>query len=242
MTAAIPLGVIIAYNGAGYLKYKRQYMELYKQSQSLHKCVVYTLRKDLKKGDVVYENNLVEHIINIDENSEIEFLEKQDIVGKELKLDIDKGSIIDQSIIHVQEKADDDLRLHMYSGIGLNSEILEGSVIDIRIKFPNGEDYVVTGQKKVVKREEDNIFIFVNEEEILKLSCAQTDVSLYEGTKIYAVKYIYDYQQSAESDYPVNMYVGGLGVWTPNLIDSIFTDTMNERRNELEENLRQFHH
>ena len=112
--------------------------------------------------------------------------------------------------------------------------------MDIRITFPDGEDYVIAGHKKIVKRIENSILINVNEEEILKMASAEVDKNVYQGTKIYAVLYVKDYQETAKSDYPVNASVIELGSWDPNLIDEVFNSETANKRVVLETNMNRF--
>ena len=234
MTACVMFGVYVTISRKGIGGNSKNMLDGEKEQH-----ILYTLKADMKKGDKVSDEDLEHHVISVDREDNIKFPDKQDILGKEIKIDVSKGALIDKDIILTDEKADDSLRLQMYSGIELNPEVLEGSIVDIRIHFADGEDYVVASYKRVEKRGEDSIFVFVDEEEILRLSSAETDRNMYAGTKLYAITYVHDYQQPARPDYPVNGYVSELYDWTPNILKSVFTEDMLERRQLLEENLRQ---
>lgn len=212
-----------------------------KQEQAVKRkqYIAYTLKADTEKGMVVTEDMLASHRISVDEDDNIQFTDKQEILGKELKNDVKGGMLINESMIQIGESIQDSLRLQMYAGIELNPEILEGEMIDIRIQFADGEDYVVATHKKVEKRGEDYIVVFVDEEEILRLSSAETDRRMFEGTRMYAILYADREQLPAKVDYPVNSYVAELYDWTPNILDQICTEDSLQRRQLLEENLRQ---
>ncbi|MBQ3546256.1 MAG: hypothetical protein IJA34_14930 [Lachnospiraceae bacterium] len=198
----------------------------------------YAIGKDLKKGDIISEADLVE--VNLYAEESVKTIKKESVIGKELKVNVSKGVLVNMDMLVNEDRIPDDLRLHMLSNVELHSEILDGSVIDIRISFPNGEDYVLISGKKVKARIDDKIFIYVNEEEILKLSSANIDKSVYAGAKIYAILYVKDYQKNAISNYPASFSVIELGNWDPNLIDKVFTEDMVSKRMVLEEHISQF--
>lgn len=72
------------------------------------------------------------------------------------------------------------------------------------------------------------------------MASAEVDKNVYQGTKIYAVLYVKDYQETAKSDYPVNANVIELGSWDPNLIDEVFNSETANKRVVLETNMNRF--
>lgn len=196
-----------------------------------------TTNKDLKKGDIISETDLVGIDSYIDES--VKTIKKENVIGKELKINVSKGVLVNMDMLVEGEKIPDDFRLHMLSDVELHSEIVDGSMVDIRISFPNGEDYVLVSGKRVKARIDDKIFIYVSEEEILKLSSANIDKSIYKGANIYAILYVKDYQKAAISNYPANLSVIELGNWNPNLINKVFTEDVVNKRMVLEEHLSQ---
>ena len=201
--------------------------------------LLYTFRHDMNRGQQVLQEDIEAHLLEINKKDNIRFPGEEDILGKILGRDVTGGTLVDDSILRSALNVPEGLRLQMYSGIEMNSEILEGSYIDIRIQFADGEDFIVASCKKVEKRGEDSLFIFVDEEEILRLSSALTDLRWYEGTRLYGSLYADEEQQPASPDYPVNGCVTGLSDWTPNLSDHVCLGELSEKRKVLEENLRQ---
>lgn len=238
LVTAVPMGIGLYACGSGYYMYKRQYEALSNKSQTGQKKTVYVANREMKKGEIISTQDLVEVSVFVEEDVFCEISQKE-IIGKELKVDISKGVVLHNDLTYGEDKIADDVRLQMYSDIELHTGILEGSMIDIRISFPNGEDYIIAEQKRVQNRDENNLLLMVNEEEILKLSSAVVDKKNYEGAKIYAVLYVEDYQNAAIPDYPVNSYVAEQGNWNPNLIEKVFSEEMVDKRRILEENLRQ---
>lgn len=148
-------------------------------------------------------------------------------------------SIINSNMVY-KEDISDDIRLHEYSFLDMHDEISEGSYIDIRITFPNGEDYIVAEHKKVINRKDSSIYVYVTEEEILLMSSAKVDLDTFEGANVYAILYAKDYQNPASKDYPANEYVCELADWDPNIIKKVFTDEGRLKRKELENNMTEF--
>ena len=237
--AAIPLGLIIGIETISYRDCKKQVEQLSKEQKGQYKIKAYAVNCSKQKGDLISEKDLIEYEI-CSSNSLNGLISKSELVGKELKVDVEEGTILDKNLVYESNKIPNDMRVHMFSDIDLHSEIFEGSIVDIRIVFPNGEDYLIAEHKKVIKRIEDSILINVNEEEILKLASAKVDRNIYEGAKIYAIMYVKDYQEAAKSNYPVNRSVIELGSWDPNLINKIFDEETAGKRNVLETNMNEF--
>ncbi len=237
--AAVPLGIILTVEMVDHGRCREELTELEDSQQSRKPITAYGLNCNKSKGDLILESDLIEYSLYSEERLN-GLTSKDKLIGKELKIDVEKGTIVDLSMVHEQEKTADDVRLHIYSDIELHSGILEGSVVDIRITFPNGEDYIIAEHKKIIKRIEDSILINVNEEEILKLSSAKVDKSVYEGARTYAIMYAEEYQEAGISDYPVNADVIELGNWDPNLINKVFDEETTSKRNVLESNMNKF--
>lgn len=106
--------------------------------------------------------------------------------------------------------------------------------LDIRIRFPNGEDYVVVAEKKITYVTETGFYMYLDEKEVRRLSSARTDVEVYEGAMLYLSSYKKK-QDEGLTDYPVNLFV--LSAYGQYFED---TDQIYSRRIQLEENLLTF--
>lgn len=106
--------------------------------------------------------------------------------------------------------------------------------LDIRIRFPNGEDYIVVTGKTITYVTEEGFYMYLDEQELHMLSSARTDVEVYQGAKLYLASYTKK-QENSQSDYPVNLFV--LSAYT-----NYFTEVeqIYSRRLQLEENLLTF--
>ena len=70
------------------------------------------------------------------------------------------------------------------------------------------------------------------EEDLLRLSSARVDRELYSGCDIYVTKYVMDFQDATQKDYPVNPDVFTLMQWDPNIL-SLFTVESEQEKREL---------
>ncbi|MBO5178785.1 MAG: hypothetical protein J6B87_00340 [Clostridia bacterium] len=124
------------------------------------------------------------------------------LMGRELKINVSqKTTLTDEMLVAIDEAPSDDMRLEEFSMITLPSDLLDGDYIDVRIMFPTGVDYSVLIGKKVESYTDNTIFLKLTEDEILTMGSAIVEAYMYEGTKLYATKYVdpsnqlYDYNK-----------------------------------------------
>ena len=231
----LPAGVLGVYTTTKYLSVKTE-LENAEENYLPYEC--YVLGKDMEKGEKIKESDVER--VTVYSNEAIENTSIDDIVGKVTRQRSNKGIIVTKTMVYDDLGISDDLRMCFFDYISIPDEVKEDDIFDIRISFPNGEDYIVATGKKLEGRNEEGVFVNATEEELLKLSSAKVDAKIYEGAKIYASLYISDYQKSSTVNYPVNMYVTKLGEWNPNLIEKISKEADLEKRSTLEENLFEF--
>ena len=159
-----------------------------------------------------------------DEGNLIEKTDKDgNPVQKEVmvKVNIPAGTIITKDMLAMGEKiVSKDVRMVEYSMINLPSEALEGDYVDIRLQFPEGQDYVVLGKKKIEKCTDTTIWIKQSEDDLLTLNNAIIDSYLAEGSKLYATKYTEPgIQDAAQQTYPVSREVLELMDKNPNILE-----------------------
>ena len=119
-----------------------------------------------------------------------------------------------------------------YVEVGDEQETSE--FLDIRIRFPNGEDYIVVTGKTITYVTEEGFYMYLDEKELHMLSSARTDVEVYQGAKLYLASYSKK-QENSLSDYPTNLFV--LSSY-PNYFED--AEQIYSRRLQLEENLLTF--
>lgn len=120
-------------------------------------------------------------------------IKKVDVVSK---IDLKKGTIITTDMIAETNELASDLRQQEYNMILLTSQLETNQYIDIRLRLPNGKDYIVVSHKKVTIPEidgvpsSDTISLKLNEVETLTLSCAIVESYKAEGSILYTSRYI----------------------------------------------------
>lgn len=112
------------------------------------------------------------------------------------KIDIPAKAILTAEMISTEEDTvTNDLREQEFNMIVLPPLLQTGDTIDIRLRLPNGTDYLVLAKKRVTLPElggtvsTTSIMINVTEEQILSMSAAIVDAYQITGSKLYATKY-----------------------------------------------------
>ena len=111
---------------------------------------VYIVSEDIKSGGKVDLSNLKRvdalkdsipsNVMNIDDLSETTIS----------KIDLKQGTILtDNMVIKKEEQTTADVRIQEYNMVELPTQIKSGDYIDIRLRLPNGTDYIVVSKKKV---------------------------------------------------------------------------------------------
>ncbi len=157
---------------------------------------VYVVSKDIKSGESVSVSDLKSISVTKDavpSNSvDITTLTEETIAKIELK----SGMILTSNMIdEVSSQTTDDLRIQEYNTVELPTQIENGDYIDIRLRLPNGTDYIVVSKKKVEiptingVDSLNTIRINVAEQEILLMSNAIVESYLVPGSKLYVTTY-----------------------------------------------------
>ena len=120
----------------------------------------------------------------------------------------------------------DDVRKQEYNMIVLPTDLTTGDYIDVRVMFPNGQDYIAIAKKEVEipvidgAESTDTIWLKLSEDEILHMSCAIVDSAQVKGAKIYATKYTEaGMQNAATPTYPINESTSQLLQRDPNVVE-----------------------
>ncbi len=114
------------------------------------------------------------------------------------KIDIKANTVVSASMFtKAEEQVSNDLREQEYNMISLPVNLEDKDTVDIRLRLPNGADYIVLTKKNVTipKNAEgfmpDTIILKCSEAETMTMSAALVDTyqMLEAGAKLYAVKY-----------------------------------------------------
>ena len=118
----------------------------------------------------------------------------------------------------------------------LSNNLQDNDYVDVRIMFANGENYSVLTKKCIHKIDltQNDIFLWLNEDEISLISAAIVDTYMHSGTSIYTTKYI-DYGQSAlQVTYQPNQEVMTAMANNPNIVSEAVEALDLEARQLLE--------
>ena len=112
------------------------------------------------------------------------------------KISLGKGTpIIPDMVTVISEQATNDLREQEYNMIALPSDLKTDDTVDVRLRLPNGADYVVLSKKKVKvptaggNQSYSTVSLDLNETEIITMSAAIIDSYKIQGSKLYINKY-----------------------------------------------------
>ena len=144
------------------------------------------------------------------------------------KIDVARNSIITQDMItRSDEIKTNDVRTQEYNTIVLPVDLITGDYVDIRLKLPNGQDFIVVSKKRVTvpmvgdEYLADTIQIEVTEDEILAMSCAIVENWYMTGSMLYANKYSEaGMQEEAVPTYVVNSDVVALMNRDSNIVNT----------------------
>lgn len=157
---------------------------------------VYVVSKDINSGDTVSLSNLKQMKLTSDAIPS-NAVNVSDITENTIaKIDLKVGTVVTDNMINEQnEETTADLRVQEYNMVELPTQIQTGDYIDIRLRLPNGTDYIVVSKKKVEiptindVESANTIKINVAEQEILLMSNAIVEAYWATGSKLYATTY-----------------------------------------------------
>lgn len=237
------IGILVLFYGN--LAARQQIKEYQEFEEGLSTYQVCMLNSEKLRGEVITKQDI--HVVEVlGKNVVNNFTGIKDIAGKTVKYSLPEGTVLSGSLVSEWEMPQNDIRSVEYRFINLPEAVQENDYIDVRIFFPNGEDYIVAANKKVIGLAEKGqngssyVELQVNESEMLRLASARTDIEQYEGSTVYAVSYVDDGQNMAMDTYPVNPYVYSLGQWDPNVVAEFTTIANEYYRGILEANLQSF--
>ena len=127
-------------------------------------------------------------------------IRKLDVITK---IDLKSGTILTSEMIATADELVSDLRRQEYNVVQFPSQLQTGEYIDIRLRMPSGEDYIVVPHKEVEIPAVDGIdsentmVLKMNEVEILTMSSAIIEAYIAEGSYLYATRYVQAGMQEA---------------------------------------------
>ena len=152
---------------------------------------VYAVKSNIKSGQPITSADLVAQTV-VTNLSTSEIATAANLTENTVaKIDLGQGTILTQSmIVESDESVQDSLRIQELNMLSLPADLETNDYVDIRLVFPNGQDYIVISKKRVIQSTETTIFVKLSEEEILTMSNAIVESYITEGSLLYATKYV----------------------------------------------------
>lgn len=249
--SAVPFAAAAAGLAAGMHSYKEENRILKEQAREAVSVTGYVLAEDVSAGQKITSDMLKPVSVTSKDRTYVLDGGVKKLAGMHAKSDFVKGTVLNEQCVYGQKPYASDMRIKSFDFMEINPMIQKGNYIDIRITYPNGEDYIVVNHKEVLSlnqgqeaetnlQENPKVTLKVTEEEILRLASAYVDMLCYADSEIYAVAYLDEFQEPAAVDYPVNPDVFALLGWNPNILDYMPFEGEEQHRSVLEENLTAF--
>lgn len=179
---------------------------------------VYIITHDIDAGIEIKATDLAEVDIPKSAVPDNMVIDKSYPLHKFSKIAIHKNTPLTKTMFYEDGITPSDLRNEEWKTIVLPDDLKVNQYVDVRIKFPTGQDYIVLSKKKVNKLENTTLYLAMDEKETLLMSSATVDAYL-QGATIYAVSYVDPYVQGKSAvDYPVNARVKDLIIADPNIL------------------------
>ena len=200
---------------------------------------VYVSLTDITAGEKIEENvNVTKQTVYTGLDSSY-FVSFEDLGGI-ARIDIPAGEPVLKSTV-TNLAITQDTREYEISVANLMTNQKEYEYVDVRIMFPNGEDYIILSKKPVRNLNLENcvFFTYMNEDEIMRMASATIDAFTVSGTKIYTTRYVESsLQKDATPTYLIKAETMDLINRDPNIV-KIATETMNlQARMDLESRLK----
>ncbi len=218
------------------VKYKALLSDAYQDMENNQRRVLIA-STDIVSGEVISEDKVESKLVYSSQPQDSYLTQMQ--LGKTALVQIPAGTQIIGNMVtdhFISEK----LREIEYHVINLSSNIIENDTVDIRIFFPNGESYVVLSKKEIkgIIAETASVFLWLEEEELLRMSAAIVDAGLYPGSSLYVTKYIEpNVQKASIINYTPSISILTLIENDPNIIERCSKELSKEVRKALENRL-----
>lgn len=185
----------------------------------------YVLSKDINSGDTVSADKLSK--VKIEKSSIPSNAATIADLGEATisKINLKKGTVLATDMLtESEDKTTDDLRMQEYNMVVLPSQLTSDEYIDIRLRLPDGTDYLVVSKKRVEVPQisgidsENSIWVKLTEDEILSMSNAIVEAYWMKGSVLYADRYVEPgLQKKATQTYVPSAAVQSLMSTDPNI-------------------------
>jgi len=237
----ILVGILYVNHLTGKMNGQRQALEQeLEQTQQVLKeemVEVEIVTRDIQSGELIRTNDLETRKIPKSVIADEALLSKELINGKIAKVDLPQNSPVTASVIYEDEVTTRDIRNQEFGLIELPIKLKQNDYVDVRIKLPSGQDYIVLSKKRVEDLQNGTVWYQMSEKEILNMSSAIVDAYINDAS-IYALTYVEPgIQEKAYTTYPANKSVLDLIDSDPNIVQKATTELERRNRVKLEEAL-----
>lgn len=119
------------------------------------------------------------------------------------KCDMTQNTLLSTDLVEKSDKMGS-YRLAEYSMITLPTKLAEGDYMDIRIKYPTGESFVVLSKIKAESTTASSVWMTLSEGQYLLLNNAIIESYIIDGCEVYATQYTNAAQPSLNQTYVPN--------------------------------------
>ncbi|MCL6663456.1 MULTISPECIES: SAF domain-containing protein [Paenibacillus] len=203
---------------------------------SASQALVYGLTSDIQAGTRIRAEDLQNVTVDATRVPADAIIDDS-AIGKFTKIALTAGTPLTQEMLYENGITPQDLRNQEFRMIELPTKLEKNDYVDVRVKFPSGEDFIVLAKKQVEDLNNGTVWHTMNEQEILKMSSAIVDAYLNDAS-IYSISYVEPgIQEAAKVTYPANQAVLDLIESDPNIVQKATTALERKLRQKLENNL-----
>ena len=156
----------------------------------------YVLNRDIKSGEKVtadmftpistYQSMVPQNYINSANVASLD--ENKALIAK---IDMSKNTVVTTNSVVTEDQAvTNDIRTMEYKMFTLPINVDIGDFVDIRITFPNGQDYIIASKKEIKNIQGNTITFELPEQDILMLNSAIVESYIMTASNIYIAKYV----------------------------------------------------
>ena len=215
-------------------------IDVLKEQLEEKEIYVYEAKVDIPAGSQIKEEDLI-YRVSCSDKPQKYFMTKEGI-GMTVLMDIRAGTQVIKGML-TEDRVDSNLREVEYNIFYINNNMVQNDYVDVRIRFPNGEDYIVLSKKRILSPniESFQCFLWLKEEEILSMSSAIVDAYLYSGTILYTTKYIEpNLQEESIPTYQPSLASLTLMEQDKNILDKASMEVNRQLRKAMENRLTEY--
>ena len=203
----------------------------------------YVLNRDIKSGEKVtvdmftpistYQSMVPQNYINSANVASLD--ENKALIAK---IDMSKNTVVTtNSVVTEDQTVTNDIRTMEYNMFTLPINVDIGDFVDIRITFPNGQDYIIASKKEIKNIQGNTITFELPEQDILMLNSAIVESYIMTASNIYIAKYVEPgLQEKATNTYTPTAEVVKLIASDSNIVSSAKKELAEKFNTDLRNN------